>query len=131
MNKRLEEVRQYLGLSKTDFADTLGLKIHNIRDMETGKQKIGAEIATLIEEIFSISGWWLLTGKGSMLQQPQKSSTQNIQGNGNVSVNGFGNKVTKSGNTVAKQAEINSDLVEIPYFRDTYAAAGAGAINYD
>ena len=38
MNKRLEEARVYLGLSKTQIADELGLKIHNIRDMETGKQ---------------------------------------------------------------------------------------------
>lgn len=100
MNKRLEEARIYLGLSKTQLADGLGLKIHNIRDMETGKQKIGAEIATIMEEKFSINGWWLLTGKGKMLENESKS-TNNVSNN----------------------------LVELMYYEDILASAGGGAYN--
>lgn len=69
MHKRLTKAREYLGLTKTNFARELGLKSFNIRDMESGKQKISAELATKLEEIFSISGWWLLTGKGTMLEE--------------------------------------------------------------
>jgi DNA-binding XRE family transcriptional regulator len=60
------ELRDKLGLNKTEFANQLGLKSYNIRDIESGKQKIPIELAEKIEEKFSINGWWLLTGKGDM-----------------------------------------------------------------
>ena len=107
MNKRLEEARIYLGLSKTQLADGLGLKIHNIRDMETGKQKVGAEIATIMEEKFSINGWWLLTGKGKMVENETKYNFSQI-----------------SGHTTLESININ-------LYDDIYASAGYGANNHD
>lgn len=107
MFKRLIEARQYLGFTKQEFADKLSLKIHNIRDMESGKQKISSDFANKVEEIFLINGWWLLTGKGDML---------------------FNNS-----NKALEEKENNSSnkLIEITYYEDVYASAGPGAYNYD
>lgn len=101
MNKRLTEVREYLGFGKSEFANKLGLKPYNIRDMESGKQKIGADLASKIEENFSISGWWLLTGKGSM----------------------------KMGREALSQSR--EDAVQINVFEDVAASAGYGNANYE
>ncbi len=115
MNKRLEEARVYLGLSKTQIADELGLKIHNIRDMETGKQKIGAEIATLIEEKFSINGWWLLTGKGKMTESEAQASpklTNVSMTDSNLAINGTININTSAFN----HSEDIKEIVELLQF---------------
>lgn len=77
MYKRFIEVREKLGFNKTEFADKLGLKSYNIRDMESGKQKIPVELAEILEENFSINGWWLLTGKGEMLLKGNNLSSPN------------------------------------------------------
>lgn len=64
--QRLKETRLKLGLTQQELGDTLGFPWHKIKDIETGRLKLSAEIASLIGEKYSIDGWWLLTGKGSM-----------------------------------------------------------------
>lgn len=72
-SKRFIKVREYLGLERSEFAEKLGFKPYKIKDIEIEKQKVTPEIAEYLEKNFSISGWWLLTGKGQMLN----SSTSN------------------------------------------------------
>jgi len=79
MNKRFIEIREKLGFNKTNFAQELGINSHNIRDIENGKQKIPTEIAELLEEKFSISGWWLLTGKGNMFLKNESKICKKIE----------------------------------------------------
>ncbi|MDX9744448.1 MAG: S24 family peptidase [Arcobacteraceae bacterium] len=79
---RLKEVRHFLGLTQQELADKINDKIHKINDIERGKQKISVDIAEIIQDIFpNISAWWLLTGKGKMLQTEQKEDTQSISTN--------------------------------------------------
>lgn len=105
-SKRLKKAREYTGLTQNDFAEQFGLKWDKIKNIETDKHKLTPEFAEEIEQKYSISGWWLLTGKGEML--------------------------LKDNNLVQKnETKLDSNLVTISYFKDTYAAAGAGAINYD
>jgi transcriptional regulator with XRE-family HTH domain len=66
-SNRFKQAREELGLKQHELGDRLGYKQTKIKDLEIGKQKISPEISELMEKIFSISGWWLLTGKGSML----------------------------------------------------------------
>lgn len=105
-SKRFKECRDYLSLTQEQIGEVLGFKQYKIKDIETEKQKVTIEIADFLEKNFSISGWWLLTGKGEMLLNDNDKSLKNE---------------TKS----------DSNSVNISYFKDTYAAAGAGAINYD
>ncbi|WP_323594416.1 LexA family transcriptional regulator [Aliarcobacter butzleri] len=101
--KRLKKARDYVGLTQSEFAEQFSLKWDKIKNIETETHKLNPDFAEMIEKKYSISGWWLLTGKGDMLL----------------------NKDSKL------QNETNSNLVNISYFKDTYAAAGAGAINFD
>jgi phage repressor protein C with HTH and peptisase S24 domain len=102
---RLKEVRDFLGLSQQKLADEINEKRYRINDMESGKTKIQVDIAEIFEEKFNINPWWLLTGKGKMLQKNEEI-LPNIP-----------NKA------------LSTDVVSINYYPDVYAAAGYGAIN--
>lgn len=103
--KRLKKARDYVDLTQNKFAEQFGLKWDKIKNIETEKHKLTPEFAEEIEQKYSISGWWLLTGKGKMLLKDNNLVQQN-------------------------EKESDSNLVNISYFKDTYAAAGAGALNY-
>ena len=108
--QRLKQLRQNLGLTQKDFAEKLGFKWYKVKDMETGKQKITYETAKLIEKNFSINPDWLLTGEGEMYKtnerlQKAKELLNNIENNH------------------------KTDVVNVPFYEDIYASAGAGAYN--
>ncbi len=106
--KRLKKARDYADLTQNEFAEQFGLKWDKIKNIETDKHKLTPEFADEIEQKYSISGWWLLTGKGKMLLKDNILDT-----------------------LCAAEPKPNLDLISISYFKDTYAAAGAGAINYE
>jgi phage repressor protein C with HTH and peptisase S24 domain len=64
--ERLKEVRKSLGLTQEKFGEQIGLKQSQMRDIESGKQKVSVEIAEIIEKIFNIDAGWLIFGKGQM-----------------------------------------------------------------
>ena len=70
--ERMKHIRTKLGLKQKEFAERLGLQWHKIKNIETQTHKLTPEIAEKIEQIYSISGWWLLTGKGSMEIEKKK-----------------------------------------------------------
>lgn len=72
LHERIKKVREYLKIgSQKDFAKETGWTIGRIQDLESGKVKsIKAEEAEFLQENFRINGWWLFTGKGSMLEAP-------------------------------------------------------------
>lgn len=80
-NKRLKEIRKTFRLTQKEFADKLDLENYQIGDMERGKQKLSSELANKIEDIFGISGWWLLTGKGDMFLDKNKQQISIIGNN--------------------------------------------------
>jgi phage repressor protein C with HTH and peptisase S24 domain len=65
--KRLKKARDYIDLTQNEFAEQFGLKWDKIKNIETEKHKLTPNFAEEIEQKYSISGWWLLTGKGEML----------------------------------------------------------------
>lgn len=111
--KRLKKARDYVDLTQNEFAEQFGLKWDKIKNIETDKHKLTPEFADEIEQKYSISGWWLLTGKGEMLKNDNHSDLCITEPKPNYNV----------------KSKLN--LINISYFKDTYAAAGAGAINYD
>lgn len=109
VSSRLKQARKHLGLTQSEIGETIGVKWHKIKDIETEKLKLTPALSELIEEKHSISGWWLLTGKGNMLLE------------------------NKSDNETEKTNEIqlaNDNLVEITYYEDIVASAGGGAYNH-
>ena len=74
ISERIKEIRGVLGLSQKDFAEKVGLKWHQIKDIETEKTKPSVDLVVKISDIFAIDSWWLLTGKGSMKPQASEPS---------------------------------------------------------
>lgn len=111
--KRLKKARDYVDLTQSEFAEQFSLKWDKIKNIETDKHKLTPEFADEIEQKYSISGWWLLTGKGEMLLNSNISNLYIAEPRPNYN------------------AQSNLELINISYFKDTYAAAGAGAINYE
>ena len=102
---RLKEVRDFLGLSQQKLADEIDEKRYRINDMESGKTKIQLDIAEIFEEKFNINPWWLLTGKGNMLQNDEENLPK------------------------VSNKSLSKNTVGIKYYPEVYAAAGYGAIN--
>lgn len=102
LSDRIKELRKYLKCdTQRDFSNLVNFPISRIQDIERGKVKeLKSKEIEHLQENFLISSWWLLTGKGQMLN-----------------------------NETNTEPPLN--LISISYFKDTYAAAGAGALNYD
>ena len=78
---RLKKARQILGLTQKDFGEPLGLKWHQVKDMEAGKLLVRPEIALKIEKVYSINFRWLLTGEGPMFMheaEPERSLSPDL-----------------------------------------------------
>ena len=112
MYERFIIAREKLGFNKTKLAEELGIKSFNIRDIESGKQKIPIELAEIFEEKFSISGWWLLTGKGNMFIDDNQSSSINVNNSKNVAVNNGNGTITINANDYVDSNEIK-ELLEL------------------
>jgi len=108
--ERLKQFRQKLGLTQKELAEKLGFKWYKIKDMESNKQKITYEIAKDLEKLFSINPDWLLTGEGEMYK---------------------GNERLQKARELLNNIENNheADVVNVPFYEDIYASAGAGAYN--
>ncbi len=111
--ERFKEARNYINLTQKELGEKLGFQWHKIKDIEAGKLKVTPDIAEYLENYYSINGWWLLTGKGEMLINSNNSNLCVAEPKSNYN------------------AQSNLELINISYFKDTYAAAGAGAINYE
>jgi len=102
--QRLKEIRKKLGLTQAQFGDKIGLKWHKIKDMERDHLKISPELAEKIEQVLSISGWWLLTGKGEMFlsDEPKLIGINNsIVGQAGHNINGTVHIQTLTNNSSA------------------------------
>lgn len=65
LNKRIEELRLFRLLNKSQFATLLGISGAYVTDLESGKnQKISLPLAKLICYEFGVNLDWLLTGEG-------------------------------------------------------------------
>ena len=66
--QRLKTAREnHLRLSQQRLADTLGVPVHRIKDIETGKTRISVELALLLEDKFHLNLRWLLAGEAPMI----------------------------------------------------------------
>ncbi|QNU66943.1 helix-turn-helix transcriptional regulator [Ruminiclostridium herbifermentans] len=66
MNKRLEELRQALGISQEDLGAKINLKRAAISMYETGKRNLSDRVISDICREFNVNEIWLRTGEGEM-----------------------------------------------------------------
>jgi len=76
--ERLAIARGQLGLTLREFAEPLGVSYHSIYDWESGRTKtVPKPAAMAIEQAYSISMEWLLTGNGEMFTARANSGKVN------------------------------------------------------
>lgn len=107
LSDRLVKARKRLGFtSREDFANALNMPFATLRSYEQGKiDNIPHTFLQKLNEQYNIHTDWLLTGKGSMFIEEQKSLPI----------------------TISTADDENS--VPVNYYPDVIAAAGYGAIN--
>lgn len=105
--ERFKKARKHAGLTQEKFGEKIGLKQSQIRDIESGKQKVSVDIAEAIEKNFNICAIWLIFGKGQMIIFESESLPIAQE----------------------KYPEDDKNTVSLNYYPDIVAAAGYGAIN--
>lgn len=108
LETRIIQARNYAKLTQEDLSNSLKIGKRTLADYEKGTSEPKASTIINIAEICNINVYWLLTGKGNML-----------------------NKEKEILPTVCEcSADDNSiDLISLNYYPDIVAAAGYGGIN--
>lgn len=133
--ERVVKARELLGFNQSEFAERIELAAQSLARYEKNKVKPSVDFITKLTNMFNINSNWLLTGKGEMLLKDKNRSLK-VNGSDNVTINGDGSSISDSFKTKRKSKKASKEekfqnIISIPYFQDTYAAAGHGAINYD
>lgn len=68
INTRVREVRQYLSMSQTKFAENLYLSSGYISSLEKGVRIVNPRIIKLISTVYGVNETWLKTGKKAMFE---------------------------------------------------------------
>jgi len=113
IGNRIKEARNYKGFSQELLSEKIGVSKRTLINYEQNDKEPTATTILNIAKYCTINEWWLLTGKGEMLLNSNISNLYIAEPKPNYN------------------AESNLELINISYFKDTYAAAGAGAINYE
>jgi len=97
--------------SQEKLAEILNVNGARVKSIETGRVKdLTAQEANILVKNFNLDIDWLLTGNGEMFLHKQKETLSKPH---------------------EQKEQVASSLVNIPYFEDTYAAAGVGGYSYD
>jgi len=75
---RVQQLREYYGLSKKDFSLETGMNLSSIYRIEGGKTKISKAFLNILKIRFAANPNWILTGEGKMLMDPEEFITLGI-----------------------------------------------------
>ena len=67
MDKRIKKVRQFYGLTQSDFGQRIGVKGNTVTNYENGLRSPSETVLMAISREFGISLEWLKDGTGDML----------------------------------------------------------------
>ncbi len=87
IQERVQQFREYLGLSRKDFSQETGMNLSSIYRIEGGKTKISKAFLNILKIRFAANPDWILTGEGKMLIEPEEYITMGISllGSGKLS----------------------------------------------
>lgn len=69
MNNRIKQIRQYLNLTQSEFAEELGLSKNYISLIENGQRSLGDQSIKVLCSKHSVNEEWIREGTGSMLRK--------------------------------------------------------------
>lgn len=78
MNKRIKELRKFLGLSGEKFGERLGVKKNTISQIETGKNNVSEQVVKSVCREFQVNEEWLRNGTGEMFIKTDKERMYDI-----------------------------------------------------
>ena len=109
-NIRLEKIRKSLKLTKSVFAESIGLSAGGYSDIISGRNKgISKPVIKAIEYCYKVNPTWLLTGEGEMfLGRSGNSNIGNNYGNGSI-----GNITINSNNSHTQTVVLTDEELEL------------------
>ncbi|WP_206458890.1 helix-turn-helix domain-containing protein [Anaerovorax sp. IOR16] len=75
IGKRLEELIDFLQITKKDFARSIEYSPGNVTDWTKGRYKPSTKALSNIEKVYGVSQKWLLEGEGDMMIDTDFSNT--------------------------------------------------------
>lgn len=79
MNERIKELRERLGMSQTEFAESLNLKRNSISLIEVGKRNPSDRTILDICNKFDVSEDWLRNGTGEVFLETPSSTMEQLR----------------------------------------------------
>lgn len=73
MFSRFSMVREKLGFSQKDLADSLGIQKSVVSEIESGKRELSKNVMISLMNKFNVSTDWLLTGEGEMFRSETRA----------------------------------------------------------
>ena len=139
IGERIKKAREEAGLSQEELSKRLKIGKRTLIDYEKGVSEPKPSTLLKIADICNTDAGWLLTGKSNLNIQTNKvKHAQNV----GMNINNYNNNSIVG--TKQKDFQIqspqpqtlvnkdnNDDFIKIPYYPETFAAAGAGAYNYE
>jgi transcriptional regulator with XRE-family HTH domain len=74
-NKRLVQVREYLGLRQYEMANALHMQPSSYNSIESGKNNVSPRVQLLLNLLYNINTEWLMHGNGEMIV-PKKEKAE-------------------------------------------------------
>lgn len=78
MKDRIKQVREYNGLNRTKFADSLKTSVATISRYESGERIPSDAVLNLICQKYGVSYAWLKTGEGPMEDLPDDTISDKL-----------------------------------------------------
>ena len=110
---QIKAIRIEKDISRVELADMIGVSIKTMYNYENEITKISSED---LQKISNILNYNFMSSNMSSKNNKYVKQSQNLSSN----------KPLNTSNLKKSQ-----DIINIPYFEDTYASAGSGIINYD
>ncbi|NBH12717.1 XRE family transcriptional regulator [Lachnospiraceae bacterium] len=79
MNERIRELRKMLGISQSEFAETLNLKQNSISLIEVGKRNPSDRTISDICQKFNVSEEWIRNGTGDVFIKTPSSTIEKLR----------------------------------------------------
>ena len=129
IGNKIRALREENGISQKKFAKELGISYGTLQSYEYGTTKPKIDFIERLAEKFKIDvSYFYDDCRQYVVNMSSKSSSKNKKLSSIVrqSQNLSSNKPLNTPNLKKTQ-----NIINIPYFEDTYASAGSGIINYD
>jgi len=78
--ERLVKAREYLGFNQSKFSEKIDLAAQSLARYEKNKTKPSMDFVTKLTNMFNINSNWLLTGKGEIFLNDDKTSSSDNHG---------------------------------------------------